>query len=105
MGILLSDHEKKIFQFAKNYALENITPFAAEWDAAGEIPESAIDDLRNKGFFGINSPASVGGKNYSYLETALTYEGLAHGDPGVAFFVQLQNNITFEYATFWNVSN
>lgn len=105
MAVLLSEKEQQIFEYAKEYALTSIRPYAAEWEKGRKLPEEAVKDIAAHGFFGIGCPKELGGKGYNYLETALTYEGLAHGDGGFAFFVQLHNNITWDMVSFYNVSD
>lgn len=104
MAVLLSDKEKKIFEDAKAYGLKYIAPYAAQWEADGVLPKAAVDHVASHGFFGVGCPESLGGRGYNYLETALTYEGLAHGDGGFAFFVQLHNNITWDMVDFYDTS-
>ena len=101
MAILLTDREKEIFERAKEYALSYIAPRAAAWEEGGVLPREAVESVAQNGFFGIGCPVELGGKGYSVLETALTYEGLAHGAGGFAFFVQLHNNITYDMAVLY----
>lgn len=104
MAVLLSDKEKKIFEEAKAFGLEHIAPYAAQWELDGVLPKTAVEDVAAHGFFGAGCPKALGGRGYNYLETALTYEGLAHGDGGFAFFVQLHNNITWDMVEFYDTS-
>lgn len=105
MAVLLSDREKKIFEEAKAYALEHIAPYAARWEEDGVLDKTAVSDIAKHGYFGVGCPEALGGRGYNYLETALTYEGLAHGDGGFAFFVQLHNNITWDMVDFYDTSD
>ena len=105
MSVLLTEREKEIFEYAKQYALTFVRPYAAEWEKERKLPQKALDDIAAHGFWGIGCPKEMGGKGYNYLETALTYEGLAHGDGGFAFFVQLHNNITWDMVDFYDTSD
>lgn len=105
MPVLLTKCENEIYEKAREFGLAYLAPNAAQWEEQRTLPPEAIDEVRKGGFFGVGCPESVGGKGYTYLETALTYEGLAYGDAGFAFFVQLHNNIVFEIATFYETSN
>ena len=104
MPAILTNREGEILDYAKSFAVEELAPRAARWEAEAKLTQEARQLLLDNGFFGVGSPVEVGGKGYSYLETALTYEGLAYGDGAIAFFVQLHNNISFEIATFYDTS-
>ncbi len=105
MAVLLSEREKQIFEEAKAYALEYIAPYAAQWEVDGVLDKDAVRNIADHGYFGVGCPKALGGREYNYLETALTYEGLAHGDGGFAFFVQLHNNITWDMVEFYDTSD
>jgi len=104
MPALLTKREEEIHEYAKSFAVEHLAPRAELWEENADLTGEARRLLMDNGFFGVGSPVELGGKGYSYLETALTYEGLAYGDGGIAFFVQLHNNIAFEIATFYDTS-
>ena len=105
MPVQLTQREREIFTAAREFALAHFAPHAAEWEEGRALPATGVEAARRQGFFGVSCPKEVGGKGYDFLETALTYEGLAHGDGGFAFFVQLHNNITFEIATYYDTSD
>ena len=105
MSVLLTTREKEILAAAKAFGISCLAPNAARWEEDRRLAPEAVDMIREHGFFGIDCPPELGGKGYSYLETALTYEGLGYGDGGMAFFIQLHNNITFEIATMFPITN
>lgn len=91
---MLSVDNKKLYDCAREYAIANVEPVIAECDRNPEKIQELFDKTVKDGFCGIDLPKKVGGKGYSYLETAVVYEGLAHGSAEFAFLIQLQNNIT-----------
>ncbi|MDR2528585.1 MAG: acyl-CoA/acyl-ACP dehydrogenase [Synergistaceae bacterium] len=105
MPVLLTERERDIFLKAKEFSVRYLAPEAAQWEADRKLPDKVRKLLQDHGFFGVGAPVEVGGKGCNYLETALTYEGLAYGDGGVAFFIQLHNNIAFEIATFYDTTD
>jgi len=105
MPVLLTDKERALYKRAKEFSVTNFAPNAARWEEERCLPPEAVELVRKNGFFGIGSPVELGGLGYNYLETALTYEGLAYGDGGFAFFIQLHNNIAFELATFYETTD
>ncbi len=105
MSILLSEYQKELYESAKAFALEHIAPYAYEWEVGKRSVKEAFELFSVHGYCGLLIPKVMGGKGYSYLETALIYEGLAHGSGTMAFMLQLHNNITFEIATFYDTSD
>ena len=94
MAVFLTEREQEIFDKAKNFAMDYISPRAAQWEEGRVLPEDALAELRKEGFFGLGSSPEYGGQGYSWFETALTYEGLGYGDGGLGFFVELQNTLS-----------
>ena len=94
MAVLLTEREQGIFDKARDFAVDYISPRAARWEEDRVMPEDALDELRKEGFFGVGSSPEYGGQGYSWFETALTYEGLGYGDGGLGFFVELQNTLS-----------
>lgn len=91
---MLSKENIEIFDRAKDFGIRKVAPLMRELpdnaDATKEMYKLAIEN----GFCGLNVSRELGGKGYSYLQTALTYEGLAYGDGLFSFMIQLHNNIT-----------
>ena len=55
------------------------------------------------GYCSIGVSKELGGKGYSFLESALIYEGLAHGDGALSSSViQLHNNIVYLLAKYYD---
>jgi len=94
MAVFLTEREQEIFDKAKAFAVDYINPRAALWEEGCAMPEEALEETRKNGFFGLGSAKEYGGQGYSWLETALTYEGLGYGDGGFGFFVELQNTLS-----------
>lgn len=79
---------------AKEYALREIAPLIDQYEHNPEQTRTLFDKAVQDGYSGIDLSPTVGGKGLNYLQTALIYEGLAHGGGEFAFFMQLHNNIT-----------
>jgi len=94
MPVLFTPEEKEIFDKARAFAMDYIHPRAAKWEEDRKLPMDALEEVRKNGYFGIGCSKEHGGQGHSWYETALTYEGLAHGDGGFAFFIQLHNTLS-----------
>lgn len=104
MAIQLTAREQALFEQAKDFAIKNIAPFSLDWENGNKIPKDAIDILSKNGYCGLLIPKELGGRGLNFLESALIYEGLAHGCGTIAFMLQLYNNISFEIATYYDTS-
>jgi len=104
MAIKLSKREQELFEEAKRFSLKNIAPYSAEWESGNKKPTEAMDLFAQNGYCGMGLPKGLVENEYNFLECALIYEGLAHGDGTIAFLLQLHNNITFEIGTYYDIS-
>lgn len=104
MAIQLTVEEQNLFEEAKEFALKNIAPYSMDWENGDKSPREAFDLLGNNGYCGLLIPKELGGRGLNFLETALIYEGLAHGCGAIAFMLQLHNNISFEIATYYDTT-
>ena len=91
---MLNSKQKEIFNRAKEFGITKVFPLMRELPDTAEATKEMYKLAIDNGFCGLNVPKELGGKGYTYLETALTYEGLAYGDGLFSFEVQLHNNIT-----------
>jgi len=94
MAVTLSQNEQDIFNKAKEFSLDYFQSRAAEWEENRVLPADVLTELRKNGCFGIGCSAEFGGQGLSWFECALVYEGMAHGDSGITFFIQLHNTLT-----------
>lgn len=101
MSFLLTNEQRELFQKAKNYSIEYLAPVSVQLESDRELLRSKMKEMAKFGFYGLGIPKEMGGHGYSYIQTALVYEGIAHGSGIMAFLLQLQNNINMEIATFY----
>ncbi len=91
MDFALSDEQIAIFDMARDFAIEHIAPYAAKWDADGEIPRSLWTNLAELGFGGLYVNEDSGGAGLSRLDATLVFEALAHSCASVAAFLSIHN--------------
>jgi alkylation response protein AidB-like acyl-CoA dehydrogenase len=71
----------------REFAVAEIAPHAAGWDARGEFPVAVVRQLGALGVMGLPFPETVGGVGAGALELALAIEELARVDSSVAITV------------------
>jgi len=102
MTVRLSDKEKLLFDESRMFALKKIAPAADQWEIGIKTSIEAMNVFSENGYCSIGVSKKLGGKGYNYLECALIYEGLAHGDGALSSsIIQLHNNIVYMLAKYF----
>lgn len=92
--MLLKQSDIDLFLEAKSFGLAEVEPMMQQLPDDCSFVRELYDLGIRGGYCGLNISKDMGGKGYDYLQTALIYEGLAHGDGTFSFMMQLHNNIT-----------
>lgn len=77
MNFQLSDSQKALVAHARKFALAEVAPHAAQWDAEEHIPRSQIQKYADVGWFGMTLPEKYGGGGCSALDAILIIEEVA----------------------------
>ncbi len=99
MNFELSDEQLAFAQLARDFARQDLAPFAAQWDAESIFPVDAFRKGGQLGFCGLYSPEAQGGLGLSRLDSALVFEELAAADPSTAAFFTIHNMSTWMLCT------
>ena len=91
MDFALTEEQTAIFDMAKTFADERITPHAIEWDQSKTFPVETIREVAELGMAGIYVGEEHGGSNLSRLDATLVFEALSHGCPSTAAFISIHN--------------
>lgn len=91
MHFQLTDEQKAIQAMAQNFAKEELTPYAKEWDEAGFFPVETLRKAASLGLAGIYIREDVGGTNLSRLDAALIFEELSGGCVSTAAYLSIHN--------------
>lgn len=62
---------------ARQFALQEIAPYAAKWDRDEHIPRKQIQKYADAGYFGLTIPAEYGGHGLAALDAVLVIEEIA----------------------------
>ena len=96
----LTEEQTMISDMAKNFAMSELRPHAAEWDKAGQMDRSKLVALGELGFGGIYTQEEHGGSGLGRLDAALIFEQLSRGDISHAAFLSIHNMATWMIDSF-----
>lgn len=91
MNFELSGQQQSIQSLARNFAMEELTPYAAEWDKAGFFPIETLRKAASLGFAGLYVNDDIGGTHLPRLDAALIFEELASGCVSTAAYLSIHN--------------
>lgn len=95
MEFRLSDEQQAFAQAARDFALGELEPHAARWDAEGIFPRTTFESAGAMGFCGIYAPESIGGLGLPRLDASLVFEEMAAYDPSTTAFLTIHNMATW----------
>ncbi|MBU7000912.1 MAG: acyl-CoA dehydrogenase family protein [Theionarchaea archaeon] len=90
----LSLGEEELFNKAKEFAHEHITPVAADLEKQDEYPMDVVQKAYEAGLMNLHVPKEVGGQGRSLLEETLVSEATGYGCAGLATSIMC-NNLAF----------
>lgn len=95
MDFELSEEQRAFVQSARDFALAELAPHAAHWDAEGIFPKDTIAKSGELGFCGLYAPERVGGLALPRLDATLVFEEMAAVDPSTTAFITIHNMATW----------
>ncbi len=95
MDFALNDDQLAIQEMARNFAADELAPFAAEWDEKKHFPVDVIRKAASLGLAGIYTREDVGGSGLRRLDAALIFEALAAGCTSTAAYISIHNMCTW----------
>lgn len=91
MNFLLDDDQRLIQETARQFAMERMAPFAAQWDEQEIFPVEHLREAAALGFAGIYCGELHGGSGLGRLDAALIFEELASGCVSTAAYISIHN--------------
>src|SRR5690606_2299037 len=95
MDFSLSDEQQAFAQAARDFALGELAPHAARWDAESIFPRDAFSRAGELGFCAIYAAESIGGLGLPRLDATLVFEEMAAYDPSTTAFLTIHNMATW----------
>lgn len=80
--LLLTDEQRDLQSFAKEFAEKELAPVVKECDLKGEFPMEVFQKFRDVGFNTMFLPENYGGQGLGAMEMVLVYEEFAKVDAG-----------------------
>jgi len=91
MAFFLNEDQIAIRDMARKFAVDEMLPFAAEWDEKKIFPKDVLKKAAELGFAAIYVSPEHGGVGLTRLDAALIMEQLAYGCPSTAAFISIHN--------------
>ncbi|DAC25789.1 MAG TPA: acyl-CoA dehydrogenase family protein, partial [Candidatus Poseidoniales archaeon] len=70
----LSEEQQMLKDLARDFADEEIMPYAAQWEKEGEFPQAAIRKAHDLGLLNCTIPEKYGGAGMSFLDEVIVNE-------------------------------
>eukprot|EP01034_Spumella_vulgaris_P036733 gene36733-45312_t len=99
MDFELTEEQRAFAQTARDFALAEFAPHAAQWDAEAIFPKEAIAKAGELGFCGLYAPEAAGGLALPRLDATLVFEEMAAIDPSTTAFITIHNMATWMLGT------
>jgi alkylation response protein AidB-like acyl-CoA dehydrogenase len=90
---LLTEEQRGIRQVARDFARDEITPFAAQWDRDAYFEPSLVQKLGDLGFLGMLIPEEYDGLGLDTLSYLVALEEIAAADASVAVMMSVHNSL------------
>lgn len=91
MHFELTEDQYAFQDMARNFAQNEMAPYAGEWDEHSTFPEDTLRAGAALGFGGIYCQAEYGGSELSRLDAAIIFEELAAACPSTAAYISIHN--------------
>lgn len=82
-----------IQEIAREFARNELQPFASEWDQRGHFPKEVIIKGAQLGFGGIYVNEKYGGSNLGYFESSIIFQELSKGCIPSAAYISIHNMV------------
>jgi butyryl-CoA dehydrogenase len=102
MDFKFTEEQQAYKEAAKNFALQELAPFAKQWDEEHIFPVATLRKAAQMGFAAICMRADVGGSELSRLDSAIIFEELSTGCISTAAYLSIHNMVGSLIDTFAN---
>lgn len=95
MNFQWTDEQLAIKQMARDFADNEMAPYADKWDKEGIFPIETLKKAAGLGLAGIYIRDDIGGANLSRLDAAIVFEELSSACIPTAAFLSIHNMVTW----------
>jgi alkylation response protein AidB-like acyl-CoA dehydrogenase len=100
MDFALSEEQEAFQAVARDFARDEMEPYARDWDAGSVFPEETLRKAAALGFGGIYVRDDVGGSGLGRLDAAVIFEELAKGCVSTTAYITIHNMAAWMIDTF-----
>ncbi|MDP8908641.1 MAG: acyl-CoA dehydrogenase family protein [Chloroflexota bacterium] len=100
MDFELSEEQRAFQRAAREFAAQELAPYAAQWDAEAQFPRQTIAHAGELGFCGLYASADSGGLGLPRLDATLVFEELAAACPSTTAYITIHNMVTWMVTAF-----
>ena len=95
MDLELNEEQRAYAEAAREFALGELAPHAARWDAEGIFPRETFARAGELGFCGLYASPDIGGLGLPRLDATLVFEEMAAVDPSTTAFLTIHNMVAW----------
>ncbi len=99
MHFEMTEDQQAFAETARQFAEQELAPFAAQWDQEHIFPVETIKKAGELGFCGLYTPEEQGGLGLSRLDSSIIFEQLAMGCTTTTAMLTIHNMATWMIAT------
>jgi alkylation response protein AidB-like acyl-CoA dehydrogenase len=100
MDFDLSEEQRAFQDAARDFAVAEMAPHAAQWDAEGIFPREVLRHAGDLGFCGLYADPAYGGLGLPRLDATLVFEELAAACPSTTAYLSIHNMATWMVTRF-----
>ena len=93
MNLELNEDQRMIQNAAREFALNEIAPIAADFDISGEFPAETIRKAGELGFMGVEIPEEYGGAGFDAISYALVISEISAADAAHGTIISVNNSL------------
>lgn len=102
MDFQLTEEQLAFRDMAREFAREQMLPFAAEWDEKSVFPIDTLKQAAQLGLAGIYVNEDVGGSQLNRCDAAIIFEELSAACPSTAAYLSIHNMVSWMIDQFAN---
>ncbi len=91
--MLLTEEQTMIRDMARDFAREQLAPYAADWDRDSTFPRDALAQMGELGLLGMLVPEAYDGAGVDHVAYALALEEIAAGDGATSTIMSVHNSV------------
>ena len=97
----LSDEQREIQRVAREFAMDEIAPYSAQWDRDAHFESALVGKLGALGFLGMLTPEQYDGLGLDTLTYLVALEEIATVDASIAVMVSVHNSLPTQMILRW----